>query len=1070
MAPPEQRRFDDDSEDEEDFNPAPADMSDEEDDADEQLQREARDSSPVTGRDDRASNVKISSDREGSDDEAPPRRQFLGNDEDEDDLEEDDAAGADEDDEEDEEEDDEDDEDVHQGHRRKRRRDRRNVFLDIEAEVDDEDEAEDEERDGEEIEDFIDHSHPDDLVDTERLNDTKRHRELDRRREVEAGLDAEKQAEILRQRYGNRRPTRGPGDSTVIPKRLLLPSVDDPKIWAVRAREGKEREVVFAITKRIEERLGTKNELLITSAFERGGTTSVMKGYIYVEAQRQADVLTALEGILNVYPRSKMELVEIKDMPDLLRVTKTPTLEPGAWVRLRRPLKHSGDLAQVIDVTENGLEARVRFIPRLDYGVRDDSMSGTSADGKRKRPFGPGPRPPQRLFSEVEARKRHPRHVVGDKNMFTYMGEEFENGFQVKDIKIQQLTVTDVNPTLEEVTKFASGAEDGTENLDLKALAASLKDSNALVTYLPGDVIEVYEGEQKGVVGRATNVQGDIVTLQVMEGELTGQTIDVPAKGLRKRFKVGDHVKVIGGSRYQDEVGMVVKISEDRVTLVIDQSSTEITVFSRDLREADDSGGQGSLGQYELFDLVQLDNTTVGCVVKIDRESLVVLDQNGERRQLMPSQIANKFPPKKNAVAADRSGSEIRIGDVVREYGNQQRRGKILHIHHGFVFLHSHDINENAGVFVLRAANVNTVAAKGGRVNASSGPDLSLMNPALKRNQNGGPDGKMGPPPVPKVLGRDKAIGQTVIIRRGGYKGLLGIVKDTTDTTARVELHTKSKTVTVPKDHLSFKDRHTGARIDINSRGPRGPAGGSGGFGGGASRNPEWQGGARTPNVSSGSERTPAWGSRTPAHSGGRTPAWKSGGDLSGGRTPAWQDGSRTVNPYDGSRTAYGSGSRTPAWQSGARTPAVDSYGHGSRTPAAYANDAWSGSKTPGYGGSAATPGASGADSWGYTPGASGSSHAFDAPTPGAGMLGAPTPAALNAPTPGAYSAPTPAAVSAPTPGAGWSSGWADSAPTPAAGAPTPGASAYYGAPTPGAFGGAAETPAASARYADEDD
>src|SRR5690606_20518026 len=98
----------------------------------------------------------------------------------------------------------------------------RNVFLDIEAEVDDEDEGEDDERDGEEIEGFIDHSFPDDIVDTERMDDSKRHRELDRRREVEAGLDAEKQAEILRQRYGNRRSGRGRGNSTVIPKRLLL--------------------------------------------------------------------------------------------------------------------------------------------------------------------------------------------------------------------------------------------------------------------------------------------------------------------------------------------------------------------------------------------------------------------------------------------------------------------------------------------------------------------------------------------------------------------------------------------------------------------------------------------------------------------------------------------------------------------------------------------------------------------------------------------------------------------------------------------------------------------------------
>ncbi|CAM1508545.1 Fc.00g053930.m01.CDS01 [Cosmosporella sp. VM-42] len=1071
MASPNDPPRYDESEDEEDFNPAPADASDEEqadEDADQQLRSEARGSSPAAGDDAdddeedarpaRARDAEDDAEDEEEEDEAPPKRR----------------ADDDEEEEDEEEEDDEDEDDVQQGHRRKRRRDRRNAFFDIEAEVDDEDEGEDDEKDGEEIEDFIDNAHPDDMVDNGRLDDDRRHRELDRRREMEQSMDAEKQAEILRQRYGNRRSARGLGDASVVPKRLLLPSVDDPSIWAVRCKEGKEREVVFSIMKRIEERSGTKDELAITAAFERGGTESVMKGFIYVEAQRQTDILKALDSMMNVYPHSKMILVEIKDMPELLRVTKTPSLEPGAWVRLKRPVKHSGDLAQVLDVTENGLEARVRFIPRLDYGMRDDALASLTTDGKRKRPFGmAGPKPPQRLFSEVEARKRHPRHIQGNPttNTWSYMGDEFENGFQVKDVKIQQLVVTDVNPTLEEVTRFASGAEDGTENLDLKALAASLKDSNTLVTYLPGDIIEVYSGEQKGVVGKATSVQGEIVTMSVTEGDLAGQTIEVPIKGLRKRFRVGDHVKVIGGSRFRDEVGMVVKISEDRVTLLTDQTNTEVTVFSKDLREASDIGGQGSLGQYSLHDLVQLDPTTVGCIVKVDRESLVVLDQFGDTRQVMPSQIANKLPKRKTAVAADRSGSEIRLDDVVKEFTGQQRQGKIIHIHRSYVFLHTNDSNENAGVFVTKAGMVNTIAAKGGRVNAaaSSGPDLNAMNPALKIHKNGAENKATQPV---KTFGRDKAIDQTVIIKKGAYKGLLGIVKDTTDTHARVELHTKSKTITVPRDSLAFKDKKTGATIDINTRGR-----GGGGFGrGGGDRVPGWQGGSRTPMASSGSDRVPAWGSRTPA-AGGRTPAWKAQ-DLSGARTPAWADGSRTVNPYDGSRTAYGSGSRTPAWQSGARTPAPgDAFGAGSRTPAYGGGDSWgSGSKTPAWGASAPTPGASGSDSWGYTPGASGSSNAYDAPTPGGGLLGAPTPGALNAPTPGAYSAPTPVA-NAPTPGGGYGGWAADSAPTPAAGAPTPAASGfggpggYYSAPTPAAYSGAPETPGASGpRYTDDDD
>ncbi|KAK4244712.1 hypothetical protein C7999DRAFT_34944 [Corynascus novoguineensis] len=1070
-------QFAGDSESEDDnFNPPPADVSDEEDEtADAAGNSDRRASSPAA--DDDQNEVDEDDDRPPKSASKRPREE---DDEEENEGEEEEGEGGadEEEEEEEEEEEDEDDEDddVQHRHRRKRRKDHRAAFFDIEAEVEDEDEAEDEEKEGEEIEDFIDNAHPDDIADSSHLDDDRRHRELDRRREIEASMDAEKQAEILRARYGKRAPARGYGEMTVVPKRLLLPSVDDPGIWAVRCKEGKERDVVFSIMRRIEERAGTKDALPITAAFERGGPNSVMKGYIYVEARRQNDIMIALDGVLDVYPRTKMILVELKDMPDLLRVTKTPNLEPGAWVRLKKPAKHAGDLAQVLDVTENGLEARVRFIPRLDYGVRDDASSALTADGKRKRPGMPGPRPPQRLFSEVEARKRHPRYIQGNPqtNTWTYMGEDFENGFQVKDIKIQQLEVKDVNPTLEEVTKFASGSEDGTENLDLKALAASLKDSNTSVAYLPGDVIEVYEGEQQGVVGKAVSVQGDIVTLRVTEGDLVGQTIEVPNKGLRKRFRTGDHVKVIGGSRFRDEVGMVVKIVDDRVTILTDQTNTEVTVFSKDLREASDIGGQGSLGQYSLLDLVQLDPTTVACIVKVDRESMVVLDQNGDTRQVMPSQIANKLPKRRTAVAADRNGSEIRLDDVVREYGGQQRQGKIIHIHRSFIFLHSNATTENAGVFVTRAGNVNTIAAKGGRVTGSnSGPDLSTMNPALKRNP--AQNQAMQPP---KTFGRDRALGQTVSIRRGGYKALVGIVKDTTDTHARVELHGKNKIVTIPKADLIFKDKVTGKTIDIYSRSGRGGFGGPsrGGFGSG-----DRPGGSRTPMGAGSGERTPAWGV---SKAGARTPAWGRG-EASGSRTPAWGDGSRTVNPYDGSRTAYGDGnrtayggatsyggSRTPAWSSGAKTPAHDGFGHGSKTPAygSASSDPW-GSKTPAYGASAPTPGASGADSWGYTPGASGGSNAYDAPTPGAG-LSAPTPGALNAPTPGAYSAPTPAAVSAPTPGA-WQGGWgADAAPTPAVGAPTPAASGgYYGAPTPAAYGGAPETPAASGeiRYADDD-
>lgn len=626
-------------------------------------------------------------------------------------------------------------------------------------------------------------------------------------------MDAEKQAQLMREKYGKRTATNA--DAVTVPKRLLLPSVDDPSIWGVKCKQGKEREIVFALTKRIEERAGTKNPMPIISAFERGGT---MLGYIYIEARRQADIHTALEGIMNVYPRTSIVMVPIKEMPDLLRVTRSESLVPGGYVRIKRG-KYAGDLAQIDEVETNGLTASLRIVPRLDYGQAEDNnapmvdggIKGEAQKRKRQNAMGlnnPATRPPPRLFSDVEAKKKHTKFLqqisTFNKKHWQYMGDTYISGFLIKDFRIQHLTTENVNPTLEEVTRFTAGAEDGTENLDLSALAATLKKGTSSENYLPGDVVEVYEGEQQGVSGKAVAVRGDIVTIAVTDGELRGQSIEVPVKGLRKRFNEGDHVKVIGGSRYRDEVGMVVSIKNDTVTLLSDLSMQEITVFSKDLREASDTGVAGGLGRYDIHDLVQLDPATVGCVTKVDRESLRVLDQNGSTRSIMPSQISNKIEKRRHAVATDRNGSEIRIDDTVREVGGESKQGIILHIYRSFLFLHNREQTENSGISVVRASNVATVAAKGGRVaqGGSTGPDLNKMNPALMRNGPNG-NGAMAPP---KTFGRDRALDQTVTIRKGPYKGLLGIVKDTTDLEARVELHTKGKTITVPKDTLGFKE------------------------------------------------------------------------------------------------------------------------------------------------------------------------------------------------------------------------------------------------------------------------
>jgi transcription elongation factor SPT5 len=900
-----------DEESEDDFNPAPAVDSDNEDEAPQ------RKSSDVGGA--RRAIQEDTYDAEGDEEEEPSRnksksgsRPTNGDDEDGEGEEDDEDVGkADDLDEDDEDEEDEDEEEEAVGRARKRhKRDQRLQFIDVEAEVDDE-----EEEDEIEDDEMPDETHPDDLLPPGAETDDHRHRELDRQREKAALMDAEQQAAALRAKYGRRAGVMP--KVSAAPRHMMLPSIDSPRIWAIKVKPGKEAEIANLIMKRYYERSRGREPLKITAAFGRGGTT--MSGYVYVEARQEPDVMAATEDISFCYPRSHCKMIEMGQMPDLLHTTPPKPIEAGQWVRIKRPAKYAGDLAQVEVADSNGSDITVKIIPRVDYG-NDEDMNGPLA-AKRKRPgFGnTGPRPPQRLFNEQEARKKQGRFLqqnpsLGGKH-FTFHGEEFIDGFLHKDMKISALQVEDVNPTLEEVTRFVGGDDSGDGQLDLQTIAASLKANTTSSDYLPGDKVEIYQGEQQGVRGQAVSVRGDIVTLKVTEGDLLGQLIEAPSKGLRKLFREGDHVKVIGGSKYHDEVGMVVRVKDDRVTLLTDSNNKEITVFSKDLREASDSSGAQAVSKYDLYDLVQLDATTVACVIKVDRESLRVLDQNGTVRSLLPSNISNKIERRRHAVATDREGSEVRADDTVKEYGGEQRQGRVVHIHRNFLFLQNRQQAENAGIFVSRSSNVQSIAAKGGRVNA--GPDLTKMNPAAQRN---GPNGAapMGPPKA--VIGRDKLIGKTVSIRRGPHKGLLGMVKDTTDDMARVELHAVKKIATVPKDALAIKDPVTGQAVTFGGgRGRGGGGAGPGRFGAstpGGSRVPDFSGGSRTPAAASGG-RTPAWGmqqeGRTPAWqqpsaNGGRTPAWSQANQS--GRTPAWSgggnDGSRTSYGGDGSRTAYG--------------------------------------------------------------------------------------------------------------------------------------------------------------------
>jgi transcription elongation factor SPT5 len=316
----------------------------------------------------------------------------------------------------------------------------------------------------------------------------------------------------------------------------------------------------------------TAKPLQILAAFQRDS----LPGMVYVEARSAKQVMEAVNGLVGVYISRGIHLVPIEEMASLLQIKKQEqTVTPGTWVRIRRG-KYAGDLAQVVDITENGEDVGLRFIPRIDLTPRDD----LAADGKKRKKTTTGTgamRPPQRLFNYEEVVKVYGRKHVSKRNqVYVFQNDTYRDGFIEKDFKLSALILEDVNPTLDEIQQFSRRQDSEGDNLvDLSVIAEASRKA-AVSVLQPGDHVEVFEGEQAGVHGVVEEISQDVVTITAEGVDIEGQKIELPARSVRKRFKPGDHVKVMSGQN-ADETGLVVSVSDNVITFISDMSMQEVS-------------------------------------------------------------------------------------------------------------------------------------------------------------------------------------------------------------------------------------------------------------------------------------------------------------------------------------------------------------------------------------------------------------------------------------------------------------------------------------------------------------
>lgn len=468
-----------------------------------------------------------------------------------------------------------------------------------------------------------------------------------------------------------------------------------------------------------------------------------------------------------------------------------------------------------------------------------------------------------------------------------------KEGYLEKEMKIVSLDTEGINPTLDEITKFTGGAINENE-VDLAEL--SITSGSAVPTtddFYVGEHVEVTNGELINLHGVVKSIDNEIINIEPADGSLETGLLSFAANQLRKRFLEGDHVKVING-KHKDETGLVIKISNSIVTIVSDLTLKEIVVFSKDLRAATEITSTVSVvGQYDIHDLVHIGYNNVGVIIKIDRDMCRVLDNYGKIQNVSFKRLGQKLTRK--PMGTDAHGNTIAIGDTVQTSGLQKKKGIILHIYRGLVFMYSREYTDNEGVFYEKSENVVLISGKGvSNINNKDNDGFAKPFGSFKNNfQHNGRNG--GNNRFNRRRRNDSLAGKTVTISRGPFKGYLGIVKDSNEEQVRVELHTNSKVVSVPRDNIQIQGENYAASGNNNY-------------------------GNYSGRISD--------GGRTPMYSGAKTPSYR-------------YDGS-TPNPYS-------DGSKTPAWDAGSRTPG---YNMGSKTPAWDADSTSNNRPTPSYSGS----------------------------------------------------------------------------------------------------------------------
>ena len=528
----------------------------------------------------------------------------------------------------------------------------------------------------------------------------------------------------------------------------LLPTANDPKLFVIACKSGREREVALQLLQKSHAMALKGRPLAIRSAV----ALDHLKGYVYVEAEREGHVTDAIRGMRTVYMSKGARMVPLKEMADAITPppqAKAP-VAPGAWARLKHGA-YRDDLAKVLEVDYAAGRASVLVAPRLDWR----EMRQRAERGGRAAPFGraaPGAvRPPPKAFVVAEARghgfrveRDRERQVDGDAWVLNSL--HFLDGYAVRAIGLRSLVLFEdgAPPPADEVARFNAcrqgpsaagrkGKKGGAVD-DLEELLDSLPEGGAgagaggggaagaaggasrCENFAPGDRVVVVSGDLKNLEATVASIHPDQNKL-LLRPHLPGadgprgagganggagaaaDLVDAAPHELRKLFRVGDHVRAVSGPR-AGESGLVVRVDGGVVALLSDATRAEVRALARDLAESRAAAAlaaaaaSSALGSYRLHDVVALDAVTAGVVVEIQGDKAILLTSLGtpEAPALRTCELPDlrrKLVPQRGGSTPDANGAPVAAGDLVTlaEGSRAGRQGTVVAVVRQQLFL-----------------------------------------------------------------------------------------------------------------------------------------------------------------------------------------------------------------------------------------------------------------------------------------------------------------------------------------------------------------------------------------------